>query len=124
MQSGQLHHLEFYVDDLSRSNLFWGWFLPFMGYAEFQQWTGGRSWKHPTGTYLVFVQIDDKEFAGRNDRRSRGLNHLAFIEQDLTRFNNIRLELENRKLNVTREKNGYFCFEDPNDFAVEVYLSE
>lgn len=57
---GQLHHLEYYVKDLSLSNKFWNWFMPFMGYSEYQKWDSGISWMHTGGTYIVFVQLEGK----------------------------------------------------------------
>lgn len=50
MQFGQIHHVEYYVNDLTRSNTFWDWFLPLLNYSVMSKWNGGVSWKHDNGT--------------------------------------------------------------------------
>lgn len=121
MQFGQIHHLEYYVNDLKTSNQFWDWFMPFMGYSEFQKWESGISWRHESGTYLVFVQVEPAFLAVKNNRQGNGLNHIAFQGRDPLHFNLLQSELKNRKINITILKDDYICFEDPNDFAIEVY---
>src|SRR5262249_12735083 len=43
--TGTLHHVEIWVPDLDRAVASWGWLLPALGYAPFQHWTAGRSWR-------------------------------------------------------------------------------
>jgi len=74
--TGTLHHVELWVPDISRAVLEWGWLLTALGYQQFQDWPGGRSWRH-TGTYVVIEQSPDLT-AARHDRCRPGLNHLAF----------------------------------------------
>ncbi|MFZ3494769.1 VOC family protein [Streptomyces sp. 5.8] len=74
--SGMLHHVEIWVPDLNRAVASFGWLLEALGYALFQTWSNGRSWRLGA-TYLVFEQSPDLT-AGQHDRCRPGLNHLAF----------------------------------------------
>jgi catechol 2,3-dioxygenase-like lactoylglutathione lyase family enzyme len=78
--SGLIHHLEFWVPDLDRSVVSWGWLLDELGYKPFGDWPGGRSWR-AGHTYIVLEQSPDRT-ASRHDRRRPGLNHLAFHVAD------------------------------------------
>jgi catechol 2,3-dioxygenase-like lactoylglutathione lyase family enzyme len=74
--SGGLHHVELWVPDLAGMAGPWGWLLGELGWHPFQDWPGGRSWKHGS-TYLVMEQ--SPALSGRvHDRFAPGLNHLAF----------------------------------------------
>ena len=73
--AGMLHHLEINVSSLEKSLRFWEPLLSIFGYTEYQNWPSGRSYKL-NHTYLVFVQSDLLESSF--NRRSVGLNHLAF----------------------------------------------
>jgi len=53
-----------------------GLVLDALGYRQFQDWPGERSWR-PGTTYLVVEQSPDLT-ADRQDRCRPGLNHLAF----------------------------------------------
>jgi catechol 2,3-dioxygenase-like lactoylglutathione lyase family enzyme len=122
MEFGQLHHLEYYVRDLALSNHFWGWFLPFFGYQEYQQWENGISWRHGNGTYIVFVQIGSEVSKIENNRQGPGLNHLAFVGKDLENFTQLQKELIRRQTKILELDEKYLCVEDPNGFAVEVFI--
>ncbi len=122
MEFGQLHHIEYYVKDLSRSNKFWNWFMPFMGYVEYQKWEGGISWRHNRGTFIVFVQLEDTTLEINNDRQGDGLNHIALLGKDINHFNELQSELKQRQIKLLILKEKYICFEDPNKFAIEVYV--
>ena len=74
---GLLHHVELYASDFDAAARFWGWFLPELGYREYQRWEGGRSWKRGP-TYLVVVGTAEAQEDDAFDRRAPGLNHLAF----------------------------------------------
>lgn len=121
MQFGQVHHIEYYVNDLSRSDEFWTWFMPFMGYVEYQKWDSGISWRHASGTYIVFVQVEPAHLKLQNNRQGNGLNHIAFQGKDSDHFKKLQTELAARKIKILILKEDYICIEDPNDFAVEVY---
>jgi Glyoxalase/Bleomycin resistance protein/Dioxygenase superfamily len=73
---GSLHHLELWVPDLRRACAEWGWLLGQLGYASFQDWPDGRSWRLGD-TYLV-VEQSPAMSAGEHDRLRPGMNHLAF----------------------------------------------
>jgi len=73
---GTLHHVELWVPDLERAHAEWGWLLGQLGYAPFQDWPDGRSWRLGT-TYLV-VEQSPALTAREHDRLRPGLNHLAF----------------------------------------------
>ena len=73
---GSLHHLELWVPDLGRACAEWGWLLAQLGYAPFQEWPDGRSWRLGA-TYLV-VEQSPALTASEHDRLRPGLNHLAF----------------------------------------------
>lgn len=75
-RSGTLHHIELWVPDLPRAIAEWGWLLGELGYATFQDWPHGRSWKL-AATYVVLEQSPDLT-AATHERRRPGLNHLAF----------------------------------------------
>jgi catechol 2,3-dioxygenase-like lactoylglutathione lyase family enzyme len=68
------------VPDLSRAIASFGWLLTTLGYAEYQNWDAGRSWRLGA-TYLV-VEQSAAMSSDRHDRLSPGLNHLAFHVQD------------------------------------------
>lgn len=74
--TGTLHHVEVWVPDLPRAIISWGWLLQQLGYAEFQSWPAGRSWRLGP-TYIVIEQSPALSTPG-HDRHSPGLNHLAF----------------------------------------------
>ena len=71
-----LHHVELWVPDLAGSARPWGWLLGELGWAPFQEWPGGRSWRHGA-VYLVLEQ--SPALSGSvHDRLAPGLNHVAF----------------------------------------------
>src|SRR5215469_15506299 len=80
MVTGLIHHLEFWVPDLDRSVVSWGWLLDELGYKPFGDWPGGRSWR-AGHTYIVLEQSPDRT-ASRHDRKRPGLNHIAFHVAD------------------------------------------
>ncbi|MDB5037425.1 MAG: yqjT [Bacteriovoracaceae bacterium] len=120
MEFGQLHHLEYYVKNLSLSNEFWNWFMPFLGYVENKRWRGGISWRHSSGTYIVFAAVTQEIV---NNRQGPGVNHIAFQGKDQEHFEKLKAELNRRQIKILKSKEKYICFEDTNEFAVEVYLS-
>jgi len=74
--TGSLHHVELWVPYLHQAAADWGWLLSELGYAPFQDWANGRSWRHGT-TYFVIEQSPELA-AGEHQRCRPGLNHLAF----------------------------------------------
>lgn len=77
---GTLHHVELWVPNIDRASEEWGWLLTELGYRQFQDWAGGRSWSLAS-TYIVIEQSSDLA-AREHDRKRPGLNHLAFHAGD------------------------------------------
>jgi catechol 2,3-dioxygenase-like lactoylglutathione lyase family enzyme len=76
MSAGALHHVELWVPDLAGARGPWGWLLTELGWADFQDWPAGHSWRHED-TYVVLEQ--SPALTGDvHDRQAPGLNHLAF----------------------------------------------
>lgn len=76
MTAGALHHVELWVPELDRAVAEWGWLLGALGYVQYQDWSGGRSWRLGP-TYIVVERSPDLDGAV-HERRRPGLNHLAF----------------------------------------------
>lgn len=74
--AGAIHHVEFWVPNLDRAIVSWGWLLTSLGYRMFQDWPGGRSWQ--AGSAYIVVEQSPARTASRHDRCRPGLNHLAF----------------------------------------------
>lgn len=125
-ERGALHHLELYVPDLERSLLFWAWLLPELGYEVFQEWDEGCSWRLGD-TYLAFVQAPAG--SGTIDRRSAGLNHLAFHAGSRQEVDDLTRRLRERDVRILYadrhphaggpDHYAVFC-EDPDGLKVEV----
>jgi len=74
-RAGHLHHLELATTDLERAVDFWGWLLAELGYEPKDDWEGGRSWVLDSAYVVVKrAENDEQPF----DRRTAGLNHVAF----------------------------------------------
>ncbi len=121
-----LHHIEIYVSDLSRSIEFWGWFLEWLGYEPYQDWESGKSWKLG-GTYIVFVQVEDRFSHIPYHRCGVGLNHLAFHAESKAHVDQLTRELRARSITILYEDRhphagGTYAvyFEDPDRIKVEL----
>ncbi|MFS0554197.1 VOC family protein [Brevibacillus sp. 179-C9.3 HS] len=124
-----LHHLEIYVSDLERSKNFWGWLLEReLGYERFQEWASGISWKQ-NGTYLVFVQAEERFLDIPYHRCRVGLNHLAFYARDREHVDELREEVARRGIPLLYHDRhpyaggeGHYAlfFEDPDRIKVEI----
>jgi len=105
--SGMIHHLEFWVPDLDRAVVSWGWLLDELGYKPFGEWPGGRSWRAGQ-TYIVLEQSPDRT-ASRHDRCRPGLNHIAFHVAD---------QAQVEKLVAVAPSNGWrLMFADRHPYA-------
>jgi catechol 2,3-dioxygenase-like lactoylglutathione lyase family enzyme len=80
---GALHHVELWVPDLPRAALEWGWLLGELGYAVFQDWPQGRSWR--LGATYIVIEQSPAMTAAVHERLRPGLNHLAFHAGDRDR---------------------------------------
>jgi catechol 2,3-dioxygenase-like lactoylglutathione lyase family enzyme len=74
------HHVELWVADLERAREEWGWLLGRLGFTLDGAWSGGQTWA-AGGAYLTFT-ISPNLTSPVHDRRSVGLNHLAFKAGD------------------------------------------
>lgn len=126
LPTGVLHHLELYVRDLERSAEFWGWLLAQLGYVPFQEWDEGISWRAGP-TYLAFVQAEPD--AADLDRRSVGLNHLAFMVPAREDVDELTAALQARGARILYPDRHPYAggqdhyavfFEDPDGLKVEV----
>jgi catechol 2,3-dioxygenase-like lactoylglutathione lyase family enzyme len=122
MEFGQVHHIEYYVNDLKSSNEFWSWFLSELGYRKSAEFPGGVSWAHRSGTYLIFVQVTPEHQEQKNSRQGNGLNHIAFQGRSEEQVQELKKALAARGIKIIFEDATQICFEDPNGFAVEVYV--
>jgi catechol 2,3-dioxygenase-like lactoylglutathione lyase family enzyme len=75
-RQGLLHHVELWVPDLARAERSWGWLLTALGAQPYQSWAHGRSWR--SGGVYVVVEQSPALAGDAPERRSPGLNHLAF----------------------------------------------
>lgn len=71
-----VHHIELWTDDLAAGEVSWDWLLGALGWTAGDRWTGGVSWGHAAGPYLVLEQSPAMR-SGGHDRMRAGLNHLA-----------------------------------------------
>jgi catechol 2,3-dioxygenase-like lactoylglutathione lyase family enzyme len=134
MSAGPLHHLELYVRDLEVSMAFWGWLLPELGYEPYEEWDEGISFRvvdEPDWPYLALVQ--SPEGARDLDRRSVGLNHLAFrvagpaeVDRLTTalRARDARVLYEDRHPHAGGPDHYAVFFEDPDGLKVEVIAAD
>jgi catechol-2,3-dioxygenase len=123
MEYGQVHHIEYYVNDIAHSNIFWNWFSKELGYSVSSEFEGGISYEHKNGTYLVFVQVEKEFLSTNNNRKGNGLNHIAFQGGSLESLNMLQENLARKGIKILKREGCYLCFEDPNEFAVEIYAS-
>jgi catechol 2,3-dioxygenase-like lactoylglutathione lyase family enzyme len=70
------HHVELWVADLEQARVEWGWLLTRVGFTLDSEWSGGQTWS-AHGAYLTLT-ISPNLSSPVHDRRSAGLNHLAF----------------------------------------------
>jgi catechol 2,3-dioxygenase-like lactoylglutathione lyase family enzyme len=123
-----LHHVELYVSDIKKSSEFWGWFLEEIGYHPYQEWEKGQSWKLD-GTYIVFVQAEER-FQDIPYHRCRvGLNHLAFHAISRGHVDEVMNKLRSRGVKILYPDKHPFAggkdyyavfFEDPDRIKVEL----
>jgi catechol 2,3-dioxygenase-like lactoylglutathione lyase family enzyme len=73
---GVIHHVELWVPDLAAARSTWGWLFDRLGYAPFQEWEHGRSWR--LGASYVVLEESPAMRGEPHDRLRPGLNHLAF----------------------------------------------
>lgn len=74
-----LHHVELWVPSLSRTVESWGWLFGALGWTQYQDWPGGRSWRSGSDARDVYVVVEESPAlsSDTHDRLRPGLNHLA-----------------------------------------------
>jgi catechol 2,3-dioxygenase-like lactoylglutathione lyase family enzyme len=132
MKKGLLHHVEINVSNLTNTTSFWGWLLEELGYQPYQAWEKGKSWRLG-GTYIVFVQAEER-FLDVSYHRSRvGLNHLAFHAESMEQVDEITGLLKQKGVPILYEDRHPFAggeshyavyFEDPDRIKVEIVAPE
>lgn len=70
------HHVEVWIADLEEARAEWGWLLRQLGFALESEWPEGQSWA-AGGAYLTLTTSPNLT-GSAHDRRSPGVNHLAF----------------------------------------------
>lgn len=132
MWDGMLHHLELYVRDLEVSAAFWGWLLAQLGLDPYEEWDEGIGWRHPAGGPAI-VLVVAPEGARDLDRRSVGLNHVAFsvpTQDDVDELTRLLEERGEKILYPDRHPHAggsdhYAVFvEDPDGLKVEVVAAD
>jgi catechol 2,3-dioxygenase-like lactoylglutathione lyase family enzyme len=127
-----IHHVEINVSNLQKTTDFWGWLLGEFGYAVFQQWEHGISWKFGE-TYIVFVQTEQPYLDIAYHRKATGLNHLAFRARSRDQVDEICAQLAARGHPILYGDRhpyaggeGHYAvfFEDPDRIKVEVAYDE
>lgn len=70
------HHVEVWIADLVRARVEWGWLLRELGFVRVGEWSEVESWA-AGGAYLTLTTSPNLSGA-THDRRSPGVNHIAF----------------------------------------------
>jgi len=70
------HHVEVWVANLEEARAEWGWLLRQVGFTLESEWPEGQSWA-AGGAYLTLTTSPNLT-GPAHDRRSPGVNHLAF----------------------------------------------
>lgn len=123
---GALNHIEIYVSNLQKTRDFWAWLFGELGWAPYQEFTNGFSFRRE-GTYIVFVQTEDKHLAAGYHRGRTGLNHLAFSAPDRASVDRLAAQLKDRNVTMLYadrhpDKSAEIYavyFEDPDRIKVE-----
>ncbi|GGI38962.1 hypothetical protein GCM10010988_21690 [Cnuibacter physcomitrellae] len=86
------HHVEVWVADLAEARAQWGWLLRELGFDRADEWAGGESWA-AGGAYLTLTTSPNLT-GTTHDRRSPGVNHLAFKAGSRDRVDAVMAEAE------------------------------
>lgn len=70
------HHVEVWVADIESARTEWGWLLHHLDFTLESEWDEGQSWS-AGGAYLTLTTSPNIT-GPTHDRRSPGVNHLAF----------------------------------------------
>ena len=120
-QSGNLHHIEFYVNNLEKSQKFWGTILKEYGWTTFQEWDEGISWKKDGGAYIVLVKVKSEFRHLENNRQAQGFNHLALFSDPNEDLDVRKEKIQKAGGKILKSLTGYLCFEGPDGLVGELY---
>ncbi|MBF4459490.1 VOC family protein [Pseudoclavibacter sp. VKM Ac-2867] len=70
------HHVEIWVADFTVAQPEWSWLLTELGFTSVSDWPDGESWA-AGGAYLTLTTSPNLKGTA-HDRRTPGVNHLAF----------------------------------------------
>lgn len=127
-----IHHIEIYVRHLDKSKRFYKMILERLGYQLFQEWGEGFSLKLG-GTYIVFVQVEDKYKKNDYHRKNVGLNHVAFSVTNRREVDELRTFLKDEDVSLLYDEQYPFAggdshyavyFEDPDRIKLEVVAED
>lgn len=79
--SALIHHVELWVRDFDSAVASFGWLFQRLGWRIGRVWEHGCAWTSSGGPYIVIESGPDLRWMP-HDRRSPGLNHLAFEVPD------------------------------------------
>lgn len=87
-----VHHIELWTVDVAACAPSFDWLLPRVGWVAHHSldWELGRTWQHPSDSYIVLEQSPAVE--GENNRMRAGLNHLALRVDDRSLLDRLRRE--------------------------------
>lgn len=87
-----VHHIELWTTNMEQAAPSFDWLLTSLGWSANHDpaWTVGRTWRHPSGVYLVLEQSPD--VSGPHERTRAGLNHLALRATDRAQLDHLRAE--------------------------------
>lgn len=127
-----LSHIEIYVRDIEKTRKFYDVLLPRLGYAVYQEWSEGFSYKDKA-SYIVFVQTRDKYMKNGYNRCNIGLNHIAYKCRSKREINDLREFLKKEGVPLLYDDKYPFAggpehyalyFEDPDRIKVEIVFYE
>jgi catechol-2,3-dioxygenase len=131
MNTGVLHHIELNVSDLERSAGLWGWLLERLGYEAADSWAGGKSWRKGDN-HIILMQVQEMHRYAGYHRRRIGLCHIAFAVASLDELNQLKKDLEARKIpilysdkypNASGPTHVALYLEDPDRMKIELVVS-
>ncbi len=87
-----LHHVELWVADIHAARDEWGWLLERLGWTRGDSWGQGSTWI--SGETYITLTTSPNLHGDVHDRRTPGLNHLAFRGGAPTEVDAIMAEAE------------------------------
>ena len=125
-----MHHIEIYVSNIIKSREFYSWLLEDLGFALYQEWKEGFSYKKDK-FYVVFVQTQKKYLSNGYNRCNIGLNHIAFSCSDVKEIDALREKLLFKGVTLLYDEKYPYAggnesyavyFEDPDRIKLEIAL--